>query len=104
MDKGFSLSCPQGVQHCLCTYHILTSVIESLNRLEHQFSLHLYICNIIFLIIVKKVRKSVIVMQRRFCVYVCARITRQRVRERESLNQSYVYCLLHTMNSYKELV
>ena len=53
---------------------------------------------------VKKVRKSVIVMQRRFCVYVCARITRQRVRERESLNQSYVYCLLHTMSSYKELV
>ena len=32
---------------------------------------------------VKKVRRSVIVMQRRFCVYVCARITRQRVRERE---------------------
>ena len=29
---------------------------------------------------VKKVRKSVLVMQRRFCVYVCARITRQRVR------------------------
>ena len=52
---------------------------------------------------VKKVRKSVIVMQRRFCVYVCARITRQRVRER-ALKQSYVYCLLHILNSYKELV
>ena len=36
---------------------------------------------------VKKVRKSVIVMQRRFCVYVCARITRQRVRERELENR-----------------
>ena len=54
--------------------------------------------------IVKKVRKSVIVMQRRFCVYVCTRITRQRVRERESLNQSYIYCLLHALSSYKELV
>ena len=32
--------------------------------------------------IVKKMRKSVIVMQRRFWGYVCARITRQRVRER----------------------
>ena len=29
---------------------------------------------------------------------------RERERERESLNQSYVYCLLHTMSSYKELV
>ena len=32
---------------------------------------------------VKKMRKSVIEMQQRFWVYVCACITRQRVRERE---------------------
>ena len=44
---------------------------------------------------VKKMRKSVIEMQRRFCVYMSAHITRQRVRERELEKQSYVYCLLH---------
>ena len=49
-------------------------------------------------------RKSVIVMQQRFCVYVCARITRQRVRGRELERQSYLYYLVRIWTSYKELV
>ena len=53
---------------------------------------------------VKKVRKSVIVMQWRFCVYVCARITRQRVRERELENRVICIAYFTSWTSYKELV
>ena len=62
----------------------------------HSWSIDIYI--------VKKVRKSVIVMQRIFCVYVCARISRQRVREGELENRVMCIAYFTWKTSYKELV